>query len=177
MRHPRACSAQRRASSEARGQRHFARQGRAVKPCEDHPHLWPHGCRDLPKTSCPLCLPGMCSLRTPFGERKQRRRLRWRGRCCPEHPAAVGQPSEACSREGKDKAAPTVHRARREEAGGQARGQERGPRGPRGGAANAAKPEPGTRDLDPHLPARGPRLDPQSGTQTPCASCRPRIHC
>lgn len=107
--------------------------------------------------------------------------LRRRGQApSSEHPHCwwVGQAGALTERERQStQAAPTVHTEQGGH-GGKARGaKERGPRRP-GGVGRQMPPRPSRGqapgDLDPHLPAEGPGLDPQSGTQTPCATAAGR---
>lgn len=79
VRHPRACwCAAGGLPAGARGPASALAPTRSgcESPCEDHPHLLPTAPRlqGLAKTSCPLCLPGMCGPKgRPSVRRKQRR--------------------------------------------------------------------------------------------------------
>lgn len=91
----------------------------------------------------------------------------------------MGQPGGHAHREGKTVSASSSycpHRARRERRQSP-RSQGKGPSGT-GGVGQQMPPSPSQGqapgDLDPHLPAKGPGLDPQSGTQTPCATAADR---
>lgn len=109
--------------------------------------------------------------------RKQRRGLRWRGRCL-SIPAAGGSARRGMLTERERQsaqAAPTVHTEQQGGNGGSLRSHERG-LGDRGWGSKCRQPEPGpgTRRLRPSSPSKGARPDPLAGTQTPCATAADR---